>query len=133
MKIRILLILLQHHFRCSETSPVIHPNDRRGVRAGREQYVKDGSPKQPATLKFCVICLNSVDFVLSFNPCFFFFTYVIIKTLKNGSISVLNVVLISSVQHHESATCNHISLCLLSLPPISRPHPTSPHHPRASS
>lgn len=132
MKIHILLILMQHLFRCSETSPVIHPNDRRGVRAGREQYVKDGSPKQPATLKFCVICPNSVDFVISFNLCFFF-TYVIIKKLKNGSISALNVVLISSVQHHESATCNHISLFLLSLPPISRPHPTSPHHPRASS
>ena len=55
-------------FRCSKTSPVIHPNDRRGVWAGREQYVKDGSPKQPATLKFCVIYLNNVDFVISFNP-----------------------------------------------------------------
>lgn len=73
---------MQHLFRCSKTSPVIHPNDRRGVWAGREQYVKDGSPKQPATLKFCVIYLNNVDFVISFNPCLVFFTYVIFKKFK---------------------------------------------------
>lgn len=42
---------MQHFLRCSKTFPVTYPNDRRGVRAGREQYVKEGSPKQPATLK----------------------------------------------------------------------------------
>lgn len=37
--------------------------------------MKDGSPKQPITLEFCVIYLNNVDFVISFNLFVFFYIY----------------------------------------------------------
>lgn len=40
---------MQCLLRCSKTSPVTHPNDRRG------QHVKEGKPKQLVILKSYVI------------------------------------------------------------------------------
>lgn len=40
----ILLILMQHLFRCSKTSPVIHSNDRRGLGRGENSMWRMGAP-----------------------------------------------------------------------------------------
>lgn len=59
MNIFILLILMQCLLRCSKTFPVTYPNERRGAGARGGQYVKEGSPKQPVSLKSCVIPPNN--------------------------------------------------------------------------